>query len=351
MKKTIRTGWLGSLLTLLLALVFLAQATVQAETMQIQPKGSKKINIGVMDLISAIEVAAIYNAAYQKEAAARGWNVRVFDLQLQHAQAPTVMENMIVAGYDAIIVNWTSPHFFKDQVATAFKKGIPVITVAEGGTFPMVMAEVGQYYGVSGALSAQYLASKLKGAKGQKGKVVMFNDKRLELAKLKFASAQAIFSHFGIPVITEIDVGSSEGNPSVWSKEQMKNLILADKNKEIKGVWAYWEGAGLPAAEACADLGRADIVVVTCEDSPRTYEMIRSLPTLHATSGGNKLFLDSSVKRLFALLEEIFAGKPMEDQQLIEAVPYLVTKENLPPKGYFYNAARNYSGQPDFEVK
>jgi ABC-type sugar transport system substrate-binding protein len=211
---------------------------------------------------------------------------------------------------------------------------------------------VGQYYGVSGGLSAQYLASKLKGAPGKKGKIVMYHDRRLELAKLKFSVAKSILNHFGIPVVTEVDVGSSEGNPSVWSKEQMKNLLLADTNKEIKGVWTYWEGAGIPAAEACAELGRSDIVVVTCEDSPRTYEMIRTLPTLHGTSGGNRIFLESSVKKLFMLFGDIFAGKPTEDQQLIEAIPYLVTKENLPPKGYFYNpAVKKYTGPPDFAIK
>jgi ABC-type sugar transport system substrate-binding protein len=325
-----------------------AASPASAEVMQIKAKGKKKITIGVMDLISAIEVAAIYNAAYKKEAEARGWDAKVFDLQLNIPQSQTVMENMIVAGYDGIIVNWTSPHFYAKQVKMAFEKGIPVITVGEGITHPGIIAEVGQYYGVSGGLTAQYLSAKVKGTQP---KIVAFIDTRLEISKIKYAVAKSIFNYFKFPILAEIDLASAQGNPSVWAQEQMQNLILGDKNKEIKGVWSFWEGAGLPVAEACAKAGRNEIVVVTCEDSPRTYEMIRNLPTLHAASGGNGVFLKSSVKKLFGIFDSIFSGKPANEQQLIEAIPYLVTKENLPPKGYFLNPSQQYSGPKDFAVK
>jgi ABC-type sugar transport system substrate-binding protein len=327
---------------------FLLGSSLNAEVMQIKPKGAKKITIGVMDLISAIEVAAIYNAAYKKEAESRGWELKVFDLQLNIPQTQAVMENMIAAGYDGIIVNWTSPHFYADQVKKAFDRGIPVVTVGEGITYPGVVAEVGQYYGVSGGLTAQYLATKLKGTGP---KIVAFIDNRLEISKIKYAVAKAIFDYFKISVVTEIDLASAQGNPSVWSQEQMQNLLLADKKKEIKGVWAFWEGAGNPAAEACAKAGRDEVVVVTCEDSPRTYELIRTLPTLHAASGANGIFVRSSVKKLFGVFDEIFAGKPIGEGQLIEAIPYLVTKQNLPPGGYFLRCDGNYSESPDFAVK
>ena len=346
MGRMIKTMVLASLC--IFALMAFTGSMAAAKSMQIKPKGQKKITIGVMDLISAIEVAAIYNSAYKKEAEARGWATKVFDLQLNIPQAQSVMENMIVAGYDGIIVNWTSPHFYANQVKTAFDKGIPVITVGEGVPHPGIVAEVGQYYGVSGGLTAQYLSAKVKGSQP---KIVAFIDSRLEISKIKYAVAKSIFSYFKFPVLAEIDLASAQGNPSVWAQEQMQNLLLGDKNKEIKGVWAFWEGAGVPAAEACAKAGRNEIVVVTCEDSPRTYEMIRGLPTLHAAAGGNGVFVRSSVKRLFKIFDEVFAGKTVNDEQLIEAVPYLVTKENVPPKGYFFSPAQQYSGPKDFVVK
>jgi ABC-type sugar transport system substrate-binding protein len=334
--------------TLFLTMMFLTASLVNAAVMKIPPKGKKTITIGVVDLISAIEVAAIYNAAYKKEAQSRGWSLKVFDLQLNIPQAQSVVENMIAAGYDGIIVNWTSPHFFKKQVEMAFSKGIPIITVGEGVTHPGIIAEVGQYYGVSGGLAAQYLVSKVRGTKP---KIVTLMDSRLDISTIKYAVAKAIFNSYNVQILAELDLASAQGNPSVWVQEQVRNLILNDPNKEIKGAWSFWEGAGLPAAEAFSNAGRNDAVVVTCEDSPRTYELIGKLPTMYAAAGANGVFVNSSVKKLFKLFDSIFEGKPENDQQTIEAIPYLVTKENLPPKGYFLNPKQVYSGPKDYIVK
>ena len=55
--------------------------------------------------------------------------------------------------------------------------------------------------------------------------------------------------------------------------------------------------------------------------------------------------------RLFQNLDKIFAGKPFKDQEVWFSTPYLVTKDNLPPPGYYYSDC-GYDGRPpDFEVK
>ena len=35
------------------------------------------------------------------------------------------------------------------------------------------------------------------------------------------------------------------GDPWQWAYEQTKNALLADTNKEIKGIWSAWEGFGV----------------------------------------------------------------------------------------------------------
>jgi hypothetical protein len=62
---------------LLVALIFLATTlgSAQAGVFQIKPKGNKKIKIGVLDLISSIEVAALANNWYRKHAKDRGWDL------------------------------------------------------------------------------------------------------------------------------------------------------------------------------------------------------------------------------------------------------------------------------------
>jgi len=335
----------GALILLLaLAIVTTTLGMASAAEMKIKPKGDKKIMIGVMDLISAIEVAALWNKSYLKQAEKRGWGFRVFDINLKYDQAQVVMENMITAGYDAIIVNWTSPKYYAEQCKKAFKKGIPVVSVAGGKTVPGFTADYGPMDFVRGSQIAQYLVGKMK--KG--GKVILHSNNDIENNLQKYLGAKNVLEYFNIDY-KEVPLRGGR-DPSEATYEDMKNILLADTKKEIKGVLSYWEGAGVPAAKACKDAGRMDIVNVTIDDSPRTYEEIRTLPTLYGTSGVNG-WSDDVAEKMFKLFENIFAGNPWQDQQFFGITPYLVTKENLPPKGYFLSYCGYEGRPPDFEVK
>ena len=73
------------------------------------------------------------------------------------------------------------------------------------------------------------------------------------------------------------------------------------------------------------------------------------LPTLQAASGFACMSADINA-RIFALLEKIFKGEQVQSQKLYTFPPRLVTKEDIPPKGYFVNPC-GYKGPPDFAVK
>ena len=92
MKKA--TRFLMVILVLVYAVTCIGLAN--AEVLQIKPKGDKKIKIGVMDLISSIEVAALFNQRYQKWSKERGWDCQIFDLNFNFAQAGPVMENVSI---------------------------------------------------------------------------------------------------------------------------------------------------------------------------------------------------------------------------------------------------------------
>jgi ABC-type sugar transport system substrate-binding protein len=114
---------------LFVAVVFLATTlgAAQAGVFQIKPKGNKKIKIGVLDLISSIEVAALANNWFRKHAKDRGWDLQVFDINGDYAKAQSMMENMITAGYDGIIINWTDFKYEDEYGYEASKK------IVEGG--------------------------------------------------------------------------------------------------------------------------------------------------------------------------------------------------------------------------
>lgn len=338
-----------SALMLISALAFVTMISgpsIGAEVMKIKPKGDKKITIGVLDLNAAIEIAALFNKEHKAAAEKRGWGIQISDLKDNIPQGPTYMENMISAGFDGIILHWCVLKTIDKQLKIAFDKGIPVITMANlGARFPGVLAEVGPQEATMAATSAEYLAAKL-----QTGDKVLFLDMpMIEQGQVRVTGAKGIFQAYNIKVAQELQFQAS-GDPFQWSYEQTKNTLLGDTKKELKGIWTSWEGFGISAARAAHDLGRDDIVVVTCDDSPNTYSEIRKLPTFHATTGYANQSKDLN-EQVFAILEKVFKGEPVESQRFYPFIARLVTKDNLPPKGYFINPCGSYKGRPDFEVK
>jgi len=339
--KRIRTA-----LIILVASIFVATAvgSALAGTFQIKPKGDKKIKIGVLDLISSIEVAALANNFYKKWAAERGWDLQVFDLNADTSKAQAFMDNMITAGYDGIIVNWTDFKYFDQQVLKAYKAGIPVQGIACGNNVPGVISQgIAPEMGLA-ALSSLYLVSKLH----EGDKVIAYHNPLVETSLFRFNTAKVAFDSYRIKYV-EMNAPAS-GDPYQNSYDGIKNALLADTKKEIKGIWTHWEGFGVSAARAAMDMGRKDIIVVTCDDAPNTYTALRELPTLWATSGAN-WDAPNWTLRLFKVFDQVFAGKPVKDQEIWFSMPNLVTKDNLPPPGYYYNPCGYEGRKPDFEVK
>jgi len=333
-------------LIFLVALIFLATTIglAQAGTFQIQPKGKKKIKIGVMDLISSIEVSANTCKWYRHWAKEKGWELQVFDLGFDLAKAQSVMDNMITAGYDGIIVNWVDFRNYDQQIMKAYKKGIPVQGIACGNMVPGVVSHGIAPDMVNGSMSATYLASKLR--TGDKI-LVYYDPSEHHVAQLN--AAKVVFDAFKIKIVQEL-MYKGTGDPSQVCYEMMKNAILADTQKEIKGVLTLWEGYGIPTARAALELGRKDIVVMTIDASQGFYQEMRNLPNLLGSSDGNYDTPNWS-RKLFENFDIIFAGKPFEDQEIWFSVPVLITKDNLPPPGYYYNPS-GYKGRPqDFKVK
>jgi ABC-type sugar transport system substrate-binding protein len=107
---------------------------------------------------------------------------------------------------------------------------------------------------------------------------------------------------------------------------------------------------GVSAARAAHELGRDDVVVVTVDDSPNTYNEIRTLPTMWAGTGFTGQLKEMN-EDVFNLLEKVFKGESVPSQQFHPFLARMVTKENLPPKGYFVNPLGYKGRKADFTVK
>ena len=336
-------------LIILLTMIFMTMtiASAAAEEMVFKPKGDKKIKIGVVDMLSSLEVAGLFNKAHEASAKKRGWDIKIFDLKDNIPESANVIENMISAGYDGIIIHWVDLKACSKQVKKAADKGIAVISCAcrGGKKYPGIIADLAEYDAVKGALSAEYLANKLDAG----DKIVMLYVPFLQINALNAGAAKAVFDLYKIKVAQEIFFPMT-GSPIQWAYDQARNVLTADTKKEIKGWWDSSESFGISAARAAHDLGRDDFIVVTMDDSPNTYSEFRKYPSLQATAGSGGQVKDID-KGVFVLLDKAFKGGPMEMQQFIGNVPNLITKENLPPKGYYYLPGARYEGPPDFVVK
>jgi ABC-type sugar transport system substrate-binding protein len=330
----------------LFALIFAATTVAAAgpEMFKIAPKANKKIKIGVLDPMASIEIAAVFNNLHMQAAKARGWQLQYFDLKDNFPEAQTYMENMMSAGYDGIIIHFLGLKVCEKQIKKAFEKGIPVITIAcMGAQFPGVVAEVGPMDAATAATVAELIASKMEAG----DKVMTLHIPLLDIHKVRQIAAKGVFQAYDRKVAQELSYPLT-GDPMQWAYDQTKNALLGDTKKEIKGVWAAWEGFGVNAARAAHDIGRDDVVVATVDDSPNTMAQIAKLPTLHGASG----FACTSKEintQAFAVFDKIFKGEQVPSQKLYPFAPRLVTKENLPPKGYFVNPC-GYKGAPDFKA-
>jgi len=329
-----------------LALVSWTVVGVNAgEVMKIEPKGDKKIKIAIMDLIAGIEVASLFNKYHMASAKARGWDAQVFDLNLDLSKAQPTIENILTAGYDGIIVHWTTPKYFEVGLKTALKKGVPVLNIAGGEFIPGITGDFAMMNSAAGALNAEYLSTKL----GPGAKVIVYYNPNLTLHRQRLGGAKGSFDAYKVKIARELFEPGS-GDPSQTCYDAVKGALLADRKKEIKGIWTPWEGYGIAAARAAVDAGRKDVIVVTMDDSPNTYNEFRTWPTLHATAA--VLGLAGKIDEdMYSVFDKVFAGKPVETQQFFGYPPYLVTRDNLPPKGYFFSFSGYEGRPPDFKVK
>ncbi len=333
-------------LLVLIALVFAATTIFAAPPMfKVAPKGKKKIRIGLIDLNAAIEISAKLNEVHSKNAKARGWQLEVYDLKDNAPEAGNILDNMVSAGYDAVIIPYLSPKAFDQQVKKAFDKGVVVITIAAmGASYPGIIADVGPMQGTTGAIVAEALAQKLS----MGDKVVAMYIPALDNQVVKWLAAKGIFEGYHIPIAREL-LYPLTGDPFQWAYDQTKNVLLGDSKKEIKGIWDTFDGFATNAARAAHELGRDDLIVSTIDDTSASLAAMAKLPTLWAASGYAGMSKEISA-RIFELLDKIFKGEQVQSQKVIPFSPILVTKDNLPPKGYYVNQC-GYKGPPDYVVK
>jgi ABC-type sugar transport system substrate-binding protein len=315
--------------------------------MKIEPKGKKKITIGVIDPNAGIEAAAQFNKKHKAEAEKRGWDVRFVDLKDNIPQGPAAMENMISAGYDGIILHWMPLKTIDKQIKMAFDKGIPVIALISQGTrIPGVLAEVGFMESTHGAMLAEYLANRLQAG----DKIVTMTIPMLEKHEKQLAGFKGVAEAYNLQIVQNLQYQFT-GDPMQWSYDQVSNILSGDSKKEIKGIYISTESLGTQAARAAHDRGRDDVIVVMSDDTAHVYAEMPKLPALQAVAAMS-IHEKSMNEVIFGLFDKVFKGESVVSQRWYPVLGSLLTRDKLPPPGYSYDACAGYKARkPDFAVK
>jgi ABC-type sugar transport system substrate-binding protein len=193
-----------------------------------------------------------------------------------------------------------------------------------------------------GAMIGEYLGTRLKPG----DKVIVYSAPYVTVHQQRYAGAKPPLEWYKLEII-EMQFTPGSQDPKVACREAVRSALLADTEKKIKGLVTFWDGFGIEAARACDEAGRNDVLVTWTDDYPNTYDEMRRLPAMAAAAGFCYLH-NNITNMMFGLLENIFAGKPVESEKVYMVGSYFFTRDDLPPRGYFYSY-QGYDRPKDWE--
>jgi len=271
---------------------------------------AKQRTIGIISLYLAAAVPPRIGHEAVKLCKEKGWKPILVDTKSDKQKLISTCLTWVQQEVDAIFVLFPSVGLLNGEVIPACNKaGIPIVTISgwsKGVTFDIAPNEY-----VASALETTYMVDKL----GHEGNVVAMEWLTDPCPRKRISVMKAILKEEpGINLIAE-HVTKMPGHIEDC-REAMESLLLAHpKPGEINA-------------------GRKDIFVVGIDGNLWTFDEIRKPDSLFAATVA--IQWEEAAHIFVDQMERYFAGEKITKSQFY--IPcYLVTKENCPPKGYYYN--------------
>ena len=214
-----------------------------------------------------------YVEGFEAAAGERGWDVNVVDTAGDVAAAVSRIEDAVLGGADAIVIN-VDPAQVGAGLLAAQDAGIPVVGM-DAGSDPLVAANVTSNGYAMAAETAVYVADRIEG----EGAVVMFVFDAFPPVQVRGAVADAVFAnHPGIEVLDRVTPDVADGGIAD-SRARMEAILAANPEPgSVRAVWAAWDQPALGALQAIEDAGRAGegIVIVGMDANPQARDAIRA---------------------------------------------------------------------------
>lgn len=255
-----------------------------------------------------------YVDGFSARAADLGWEVNVIDTAGDVAAVISRIEDVVIQGVDAIVIN-VDPAQIGAGLRTAADAGIPVVGM-DAGSDPLVAANVTSNGYAMAAETAVYVANRIGGA----GNVVMFTFDPFPPVQVRGVIADAVFANFpDIDVIDRITPDVSDGGIAD-SRAQMEAILAANPEPySISAVWAAWDQPALGALQAieAADRAGEGIVITGIDANPQARDAI--------AAGGN---FEASVAQDFEGIGRTTAdtvARLIAGEALVQRVIYVPT--------------------------
>lgn len=221
-----------------------------------------------------------YVDAFEARADELGWDVNVIDTAGDVAAVVSRIEDSVIQGADAIVIN-VDPAQVGAGLAAAAAAGIPVFGM-DAGADPALVANVASNGYAMAAETSAYVANRLGGA----GRVVMFVFDPFPPVQARGVVADAVFGNFpDIEVIDRLTPDVADGGIAD-SRAQMEAVLAANPEPgSIDAVWAAWDQPALGALQAIEAAGRQDegIVITGMDANPQARDAIAAGGNFEAT--------------------------------------------------------------------
>jgi len=295
---------------------------------------AKQRTIGIISLYLAAAVPPRISNEAVKLCKEEGWKPILVDTKTDKEKLIGTCLTWVQQGIDAIFVLFPSVGLLEGEVIPACNKaGIPIVTISgwtKGVTFDVAPNEY-----VASALETAYMIDRLE----HEGTIVAMEWLTDLCPRKRIRVMRGILKEEpGINLLTE-HVTKMPGHIDDCRKAMESLLIAHPEPGQINAVWGAWDELALGAMQAIEAAARKDIFVVGIDGNLWTFDEIRKPGSLFAATVA--IQWEEAAHIFIEQVKKCFSGEKIARTQFY--IPsYLVTKENCPPKGHYYNPQEVY---------
>jgi ribose transport system substrate-binding protein len=295
---------------------------------------AEKRTIGIISLYLAAAVPPRIGNEAVKLCKQEGWEPLLIDTRADGQKLISTCLTWVQEGVDAIFVLFPSVGLLDGEVIPACNKaGIPLVTIS--GWSKGVSFDISPNEYVASALETSYLVDRI----GHEGNIVAMEWRTDPCPRKRIAVFHAILQENpGVKVLDE-HVTKMPGHIEDCKKAMESILLAHPEPGSIKAVWGAWDELAFGPAQAIEAAGRKEIFVVGIDGNLWTFDEIRKPGSVFAATVA--IQWEEAAHVFVDQMKNHFAGKKITQSQFY--IPsYLVTKENCPPEGQYFNPAGVY---------